>query len=758
LITVVRVDSLLSDYRFMRFVPLVTLVLFFLKCFGLAENDSSYVYQRLKWINQQPNATIRIIEYKKLIPIAKSQQFKDEWIKTHLEYPIGQNYSRIGDFKRAQESSLFFREYYLTRNDFENLYWTYNDFGIYQFNERNYEASIESFYQALSVSTKYSLKDYFIDSYQGLADGYMALGDIDSAEFFINKINKILAISSNVHWESELYAYCTNGHYSYLTNELKKAENYYNKALQIADKETHRKGADIRNRLATIYLEQNEPKNAINILNESIAWFNEQDSGVVYDAYLMRAYSSLTDAFYQLGELDSALHYTNKAQEQYGFFIYQYAFDESKIAHSELRRKNIELAVKTGIQLYDRTKNNAYLRTALLYANSAKANLLNERRTKSYLITDEIKAIRNKWIYKLTRLKKESNQGEIIKIRNQLDSLDQSLGIKKEREFSSKELTTLQNSLNPYQLVLQYFLVDNMLYSFTISNNKIGLERELLDVDGAKQYYNMLRNPASSYTKYLAVGTSLYNTLLHSILQRNPQTNEILIIPDKVLNYVPFESLPTKRSSNWSTTQYVGSEFNIGYEFSLQGLLKKDYNGTRTYAGFAPVFEQSSVLSDIHGNVEFVSQRKSDFGGKAFIKSSASTANLRDQAFDYQLLHLYTHAISNDSSFDASYIHLQNRKMYVDEILALPLENKLCVLTACEVAMGKEYNGEGITGVAWAFRAAGAQNTIQSLWSINQETSKTLNSLFFEKLKEGQSSKQALQAAKNSYLKNETIF
>jgi CHAT domain-containing protein len=95
--------------------------------------------------------------------------------------------------------------------------------------------------------------------------------------------------------------------------------------------------------------------------------------------------------------------------------------------------------------------------------------------------------------------------------------------------------------------------------------------------------------------------------------------------------------------------------------------------------------------------------------------------------------------------------------MYVDEILTLPLQTDLCLLTACEVGLGKDYSGEGVTGIAWAFRGAGASNVVQSMWKLNENTSSVLMNLFFENLNDGLSSDVALSKAKQDYLNNPEI-
>src|SRR5690606_21520515 len=53
------------------------------------------------------------------------------------------------------------------------------------------------------------------------------------------------------------------------------------------------------------------------------------------------------------------------------------------------------------------------------------------------------------------------------------------------------------------------------------------------------------------------------------------------------------------------------------------------------------------------------------------------------------------------------------------EIAALKLNADFAVLSACETALGKIFGGEGINGLNSALLTAGANNTLLSLWPVD---------------------------------------
>lgn len=68
----------------------------------------------------------------------------------------------------------------------------------------------------------------------------------------------------------------------------------------------------------------------------------------------------------------------------------------------------------------------------------------------------------------------------------------------------------------------------------------------------------------------------------------------------------------------------------------------------------------------------------------------------------------------------------------------------LVVLSACETAKGKALDGEGVIGLRRAFSAAGANNTIMTLWPVNDEATVEVIDAFYDKYLSGVSAPTAL--------------
>jgi CHAT domain-containing protein len=76
----------------------------------------------------------------------------------------------------------------------------------------------------------------------------------------------------------------------------------------------------------------------------------------------------------------------------------------------------------------------------------------------------------------------------------------------------------------------------------------------------------------------------------------------------------------------------------------------------------------------------------------------------------------------------------------------LPAE--LVVLSACETALGKEIQGEGIVGLTRGFMYAGATRVVASLWNTDDVSTKELMEKFYRTMEqEGMPPAAALRSA-----------
>jgi len=123
----------------------------------------------------------------------------------------------------------------------------------------------------------------------------------------------------------------------------------------------------------------------------------------------------------------------------------------------------------------------------------------------------------------------------------------------------------------------------------------------------------------------------------------------------------------------------------------------------------------------------------------------------------YRVVHFATHALVDNIHPELSGLVLSlvdQRGKPVDgflglqDIYNLDLSADLVVLSACQTALGKQINGEGMIGLTRGFMYAGASGVMATLWNVNDFATAKLMAHFYKAMEQdGMAPAQALRQA-----------
>lgn len=359
-------------------------------------------------------------------------------------------------------------------------------------------------------------------------------------------------------------------------------------------------------------------------------------------------------------------------------------------------------------------------------------------------------------------------------------------------------INDLSNLLGEKQTFLEYFVGDSSIFTFVITNDTFYINQAKKDFP-LKQYvqnmregiYQPFQNKKLSTIEldslnrlYTESAYKLYEKLILPVKKIIPKQRELIIVPDGVLGYIPFDALltqPIDKSIKIRDYPYLLKDYQTSVAYSatlLKEMKGKKHRKTpsKNFLGIAPLFnngEDSSFyasrfidyankrnrLGTLDKNIPEVKNLQEIVGGDILIDAFATKQAFLQNAENYKVLHLSTHGKANDKIGDYSFLafyqlkdSLENEWLYNRELYDLNLNADMVVLSACETGIGELQRGEGIISLARGFSYAGAKSIITSLWTVDDTEAPILMEGFYNYLYRGYTKDAALRQAKLDYL------
>ena len=345
--------------------------------------------------------------------------------------------------------------------------------------------------------------------------------------------------------------------------------------------------------------------------------------------------------------------------------------------------------------------------------------------------------------------------------------------------------------------LVTYFNSGSALYAFLLTADRFEAQRLPANprvVEARVQtYLELIVDPTGE--EWRPIGRRLHAELIAPVLEHMPPSvTHLIVVPDGVLYFLPFETLLADLPGNTNQEQYLLERFTISSVPSatvlaelgqaLSGRSASDREDLVLFADpFLPADDRAgedgrSIGSTTrawyesegieippipHSAEEAVAIRRLVGGSSRFyLGREASEQKVKHEPLDrFRVIHFAMHGLISQRWPARSALLLAPTEEQEDgflqarEIYQLQLASDLVVLAACRTARGRVLTGEGVQGLAQAFLHAGSQAVLASLWDVDDHQTARLMREFYRELVRGRSKADALRQAKLALLRTD---
>ena len=348
-----------------------------------------------------------------------------------------------------------------------------------------------------------------------------------------------------------------------------------------------------------------------------------------------------------------------------------------------------------------------------------------------------------------------------------------------------------QSLLQGNEAVLSYILGSEFAYVMVVTKEDVNLV-ELGKSAGIEDLALELKEYVLTEDQkgYKQTAHKLYELLIQPA-EQFINGNELIIMADQALHYLPFELLlkEAPQHNRYSRYPYLVHDYVFSYIPSLTLLdemhsrREENPKNLLALAPFSSEIEQKDKALMDHqysdrANPLYLTQYEtvtisSQFRSRSLIseylnpqkaellmgQNATFSRFLETDLSDYDFIHFATHAFINEQKPEFSAILLYPEEdnsgaTYVGDIYNLELDADLVVLGACQTGMGSIFKGEGLIGFTRAFIYAGASNLAVSMWRVSDQPTAYLMIDFYDLIGQGYNYSEALRKAKLNMISN----
>jgi CHAT domain-containing protein/Tfp pilus assembly protein PilF len=678
-----------------------------------------------------------------------SNRLHQPLLDAEIELRRGALLVRRGRTQSAEESFRSVLQTAAAHDDFHLQVDAMGNLGFLFLNIFRYDEAIYWLNRARDGSEKLGRANSVARALGNLGWCYHRLGDDEQALKYMRDAEKLFRSSGNRY---EQQAWTGNiGDVLLDESEYSSAAKQFTDALAMGQnsREQYWRGTWLSN-LATASIGAQNFDAAERYNDEALRLSQGRDSG-------FEVYARLNRARIEAGRNDVA-----GAETLYHTLLGEPSDDPTPMieAESELA----ELLVKKG----DATSADAQFRAALAMIERQRSSLTRDEYKLSYL--SSLIQFYQRYVDFLVASGQEKKALEAAESSRAL-VLDEKLHNRgaSARDVDATVLQQFARSSN--SILLSYWLAPERSFLWVVTPTAVTLhtlppEKKIAAL--VEAYGSLLENLRDPLDSESPAGRDLSRILLGPVQGLLKPGEHIVMVPDRVLHSLNFETLPDPDQPS----RYLIESATISIAPSLGGLTNAGAraaqfgNSILLIGDPEPAVEEYQRLPYAAKEIALIEQ--SFAAGNSGPPASRRSVPLRSVVIEgahaypaayrdsdparFSFIHFAAHATTNrESPLDSALIlsrHESGYALSARDVMNVPLHADLVTLSACRSAGARTYSGEGLVGLSWAFLRAGARNVVAGLWDVNDMSTANLMADFYSRLTRGAAPPDALREAK----------
>ncbi len=733
------------------------------------------------------------------------------------------------------EKSLKMAKMSVILNDY--VFLNYRKLGELYSYKKDYSSAIEYNLQSLKVIKNTGFSPVY--TYISLGDSYSVLKDFKNALYYFNLAESLTISESGINHPALFYIYILKSLLYRDRKENEREAEYlqlsYNSAIKNGNYRS-REVSIILRYLGRYYYRQGEFQRSLDTLQKGlISATNTFNSTSIYEnpdiedardrmqllptlkrkAYVMhKYYSEVTN---NLKDLETSFECYKLASGLQEKIITTFSNEKTKLRYSTSQKITLNNSIEAALEIYKLTNDNKYMEEAFEFSEKGKSLMLltyiNEEKAKRFAdIPDSLihyaQSIKNEIAglnfrinlsdpeytspYQLDEIK-----SRLFDLTRKEEELVRLFEIQFPKYYNLKyslnavPIGLIQASIENNQALIEYNLTNTKLYTFLITSDTVIIDMQDIDNRFSEKIVKIRKLLSENkygdydiqdYNEYAKIASDLYNILIQPV-KTYIKNKSLIIVPDEVLNLIPFEVLLTKNTfksgiADFGVLPYLFKEYPVSYAYSASALMNlKEYRHKRNkLVAFVPEYGEGiykgddnsdsaintlNRLNPLIGTKEEVNYISRFYRSRIYSSDQAIEENFKKSAVNFNIIHLAMHTIIDDKNpmfskmvFTPEKDKKEDGLLHTFEIYGIKLRANLVVLSGCNTGYGRMQRGEGLLSLARGFVFSGCSGLLLTQWAVADKASVKLMENFYYYLSKGYPKDKALQYAKIDYIKD----